>query len=229
MTLQNEYEEEVVITENLKNQGYRELKMKSAFLNIPHLELIIRKLGKFHSFSYQAKRVNPKLFESLVKNLKLGKWVNMEDYFAYQKLLDNYFLPFLVRDKRFKQKLEVIREVLREPNKLLETIYMPEENTSVLTIYSFHENCMLFKYNTLNTPIDMKFIFLRKSKYCAPFMDIGFVLYILANQNTRNTYWHHLLDVYYTSLRNTFPENRDVPKKNLILKDTKRRSLFMFI
>lgn len=51
----------------------------------------------------------------------------------------------------------------------------------------------------------------------------------MADQSIRDKYWEHLLDVYSTSLRKTFPESHTIPEKRLILNDFKGKSLFLFL
>lgn len=229
VSLQNDDENVALL---LEEDQFRQLIInKHQFLDLSHLELLMRKVGKFHAFSYRAKELYPETFRMLAQSLKTDKWLlNVQGDF-YHKLLVEHFYPLFSKDERYSQKLEIIQSKLKNPGELLEEAFTHEEDLSIINIgiAYYCPDFFRFKYNSENIPTDVKFYFLRHCRYCNPILDVAYALYIYADQSTRDRYWHHLLDTYYTSLRNTFPESCAIPEKNLILGYFKRCSLLVFL
>lgn len=230
VAIRNDDQDAALIMESLEEEGFRKLLSKCIFLDLQHLQILMKKVAEFHAFSYRAKRTQSEIFYSQIRYLKPAeKWIQPDDCFVYRKLLTDHFLPLLSKTDRYTKKLINIRAVLEEPKYILEMCFSPEANSSVLNVGCVYEPCLLFKYDVGNVPTDVKFSFLKYCKYCTPVLDIGYVLYFLANQSIRDRYWDHLLDVYYTSLRNSVAESQMIPEKQTLLNDFKRVSLFMFL
>ncbi|KAB7499080.1 hypothetical protein Anas_05090 [Armadillidium nasatum] len=60
-------------------------------------------------------------------------------------------------------------------------------------------NNLLFKYNSKNTPVDLRLVDLQVSRLASPGSDINYFVYTSLTGDTRSKYFHDLLEAYYQS------------------------------
>lgn len=214
-------EEGVIVMENLAAQAYRSASSKT-YLDIKHLLLMVKKLGEFHAYSYKAKEVDKEKFFALVSNL-------IETHFAVTKtmpkllhVLNEPIFEALSQDACYSEKVQQIRQFIGNAEEFFgKIIATTNEPMAVLCHGDFVRSNALFRYDLVGNPVDVKFIDLGNVRYCTPINDLGQILYMNTDQPTRDEYWDLLIQTYYDSLKNTFPDNDLLPSKEEILSEFK--------
>lgn len=227
---QGEFDNEniAIILENLSADGYRATDKKT-FLDMQHLLLIVKKLAIFHACSYYAKVTQSRHFHTLTKNLVETHFTAIKTRVGYYNKLNDYFTRQLDDDRQYGPKMEYVREMLRDADKFVENVFtVADEPIAVITHGDFLRNNMMFKYDSEKRPIDVKFFDLACAKYCSPVVDLGSILYMNTDQETRNQHWDELIDEYWTTLRHTFP-GIEVPTKTQILDEFKNKILHVYL
>ncbi|XP_065214959.1 uncharacterized protein LOC135841742 [Planococcus citri] len=222
----SEKEEGCIIMENLQENHYR-LTNSKVFLDIEHLMLSMKKIGEFHAYSYQAKQQRSKEFYSLVDGLVDTHYVITNVIIGFLPPIIEYFLDVLsAESKYYNEKVHEIRLLVGDVEKFIATIFTTRtEPTAVLCHGDFLRNNLMFKYDEEDVPVHVKFIDLGNMRYCSPVTDLGLILYMNADQTTREEYWDALIDAYYDSMKNTFPKNDSIPSKDEILLEFKHNVL----
>lgn len=230
LSLLNDDEEGSIMLENLNESGYK-LSPSKLFLDLQHLELALKKLGQFHAYSYRMKTEHSRTFFSLVDQLKeTHNTCTKETPKNYFTILNDTYMQHLENDIRYKYKVPVIRRILNDPQEFMEHVFSSrEEPWAVVCHGDFLRNNFLFQYDDQGNPQDVKFIDLANSRYCSPIVDLSSVLYMNTDQNTRNLHWDRLIDTYYNSLTNTFPDNTQVPSRKQILQEFAPKSLLTYL
>ncbi|KAB7499283.1 hypothetical protein Anas_04959 [Armadillidium nasatum] len=77
--------------------------------------------------------------------------------------------------------------------------FTPRKPFEVLVHGDCHTNNMLFKYNSMNEPIDMRFVDLQCTRMGSPASDIDYFAYSSLGGETRSKYFPKLLYTYYQS------------------------------
>ncbi|XP_065214960.1 uncharacterized protein LOC135841743 [Planococcus citri] len=221
-----EQEEGCIIMENLQENHYR-LTTSKVFLDIEHLMLAMKKIGEFHAYSYQAKQESTKDFYSLVDCLADSHYIVTKVIKGFTPPLVEYILHVLSSESQYyNEKAHEIRQLVGDVDEFVESIFNTRvERTAVLCHGDFLRNNLMFKYDEEDIPVHVKFIDLGNMRYCSPAIDLGLILYMNAEQTTRDEYWDALIDMYYDSLKNAFPCNNSIPSKNEILLEFKHNVL----
>ncbi|KAL6956582.1 WD repeat-containing protein 75, partial [Sarracenia purpurea var. burkii] len=219
-----------IILENLIDSGYR-LSSSKVFLDLIHLKLTLEKLGEFHAYSYQAKKSHGRQFFDMVDNLiETHHTCTLETPGQYYDTLNDKYFEALSGHRRYRSKIPEIRRILKKPVEFFETTFTSrDEPEAVICHGDFLRNNLLFRYNALGIPVQVKFVDLANSRYCSPVVDLATILYMNTDQNTRNLYWNELIDTYYTSLKNTFPDNDLVPGKSQIMAQFRSKALLGYL
>lgn len=230
LSLKDDDEEGSIMLENLNEKGYSLAKFK-IFLDLQHVQLVLKKLGEFHAHSYQAKKLHPEVFFSLMDNLReTHHTCTKETPKGYFSRLNEKFFSILRNDHQYRDKVEIIGQILRYPEEFLQHAFTTrEEPVAVLCHGDFLRNNLLFRYTSDGNPVDVKFIDLANSRYCSPVVDLASILYMNTDQHTRNLHWDDLVNVYYDSLKNTFPNNDLIPSRDQIVEEFNRKSLLAYL
>ncbi|XKL65614.1 hypothetical protein PGB90_009034 [Kerria lacca] len=217
----------VLIFENLLSTGYVPCKLEN-YLDFAHLSLIMKNLGVFHAYSIEARRIDTStyfslcsLFSDVVSSLTL----------VTQSVLIGRFklaLKFIENDTRYLAVRKKANEILENFQDFIMEFKTTDIN-SPLTVFC-HRACkadnIMFRYNG-NDPIQLKLLDWQTCHFASLAVDILVVLYLNADQETRDKYWDNLIDVYYSSLNETF--GNEVPSKESIYKDIKRLLPIVFL
>lgn len=216
-----------LIFENLKSQGFRTHK-RFSFLDVDHLLLMLNALGRFHSYSYQAKHQNLQQFQAL------GRWFHDAQSEVVHCM--PHFIDFhgrrgvdrLLDDSRYNSRLATVEKYLGKPSEFIKQVNTTEQDLpiSVLCHGDYLRGNVMFRYEN-GQPVELKMIDLATARLASPVIDLCGVLYINADQETRNQHWDRLIDAYYEGLIEAF--GRDVvPTKDSIMNEFKVKSLYAY-
>ncbi|XP_065222469.1 uncharacterized protein LOC135847019 [Planococcus citri] len=228
MIFNAEGDQSTLIFENLKSKGYT-MSEKKSFLSYQHLNLMMRKLGQFHAYSYKAKKSMPNLFYPLARNfLESCRELNKESFdmlaFGVQRGLDHLQL-----DPTYVEYIPQLQKILENAADVLASILTGDRNNpfSVIVHGDYLSHNVMFKYEN-DVPNDAIMIDMATFRYGSPVIDLAKVLYVNADQDTRDKHWDSLVNEYYTALKETFVEN-EIPSKNEILSEFIDKSIFAYV
>lgn len=211
----------LIIFDNLKNSEY--ISCPDLYLDYDHLAIMLRKIGQYHAYSYQAKKKNPIAFYSLSQSFTntillippvIISWIG--------KRFESALKP-LHKDSRYTAGLKTIEEMGKNLKDIFKQHMEIDKNDemAVLTHRACRAENVLFRYEN-SKPVDLKMLDWQTCKITSLAIDIIIVLYLEASQQTRDEKWDNLIDEYYTGLSQTFPNN-DVPSKETIKNEIKKR------
>ncbi|XP_065224227.1 uncharacterized protein LOC135848275 [Planococcus citri] len=228
MVFNTEGDQSTIILENLKAKGYKMAEKKS-FLCYQHLSLMMRKLGRFHAYSYKAKKSIPDLFYPLANNfLETSRELNKESLDILE-IEGQRGLEYLQQDPTYAEYIPKLQKILEKSSEIFTKILTDGKANplSVIVHGDYLRNNVMFKYEK-DIPNDLMIIDMATLRYGSPVLDLATVLYMNADQETRDKYWDSLTDDYYTALKETFVEN-EVPSKNEILAEFIDKSFFAYL
>ncbi|XP_065222470.1 uncharacterized protein LOC135847020 [Planococcus citri] len=224
-----ECDQSTIILENLKSRGYTMAEKKS-FLSHQHLKLMMRKLGQFHAYSYKAKKSIPNLFYPLANNsLDSNRELNKES-FGILAIVAQRGLECLQQDATYMKYIPRLREILDNSHDVFVRILTGDRSNPISTIVhgDYLRNNVMFKYDENGIPNDLIMVDMATFRYGSPVIDLAIVLYMNADQDTRNMYWDSLIDEYYTALKETFVES-EIPSKTEILAEFIDKSIYGYL
>ncbi|XP_065203385.1 uncharacterized protein LOC135833471 [Planococcus citri] len=230
MKFDSEEDNSVIILEDLAARGYRMAEMKS-FLNYEHLAMMMRKLGQFHAHSYEAKNTVPLSFYPLADNCQETNWILNHKMFDMLATVSRRGLQYLKRDPAYSAFIPKISEMIQVDNieDIFKQIFIEKcaDPVSVIVHGDYCRNNVMFKYKN-NTPDDLVMLDMATCRYGSPVIDLVTVMYLNADQEMRNKHWNDLIDEYYTSMKETFPDNR-IPTKDEILSEFIGKSFYGYL
>ncbi|XP_065217234.1 uncharacterized protein LOC135843325 [Planococcus citri] len=223
-----EQDHSALVLEDLTFKGYRMAEKKS-FLDYQHLALMMRKLGQFHAHSYKAKNTVPDLFYPLANNFQEAIQLMNGEYTDVLAKVGQRGLQQLQTDSAYSAYIPMITEMIQRSDDIFKQILTEGNHDAVSVIVhgDYLRNNVMFKYKNTNTPEpdDLVMLDMARYRYGSPVIDLVTVMYLHADQEMRNKHWNDLVDEYYTSLKETFPEN-PVPSKDEILSEFVEKSFF---
>lgn len=223
-------ETDLVIMENMNSSGYVIAKNK-LFLDFEHIAIAMRRLGEFHSWSYNCKSKNSKMFFEHVNKLKIPDGKSAPNF-------DPLKLPIIGFKRGIKPLLEKNIEVdalqrlimafqdKESVNRSLTLLQKEEEPFGVLTHGDFCKNNVLFRYNESNEPIDCAFFDFQTSRYGSPVADLSFFLYMHTTKELRDKHWDNFLSIYWKSLKDNVHSDVELPKYEQFLNHFASRAVF---
>lgn len=217
----------VLIFEDLKSQGFR-MHERHSFLDVDHLLLMLNRLGRFHSYSYRAKGQDLKGFQAL------GRWFHDaqgELAHRWPNFMDSHGLRGLKplrHDPRYSSQLATIEKYLQNSGDFIRQWNTSEQDQpmSVLCHGDYLRGNIMFRYEN-GRPVEQKMIDLATPRLASPAIDLGGVLYLNADQQTRNQHWDRLIDAYYEGLIEVFGRD-EMPSRDSILNEFKVRALYAY-
>lgn len=229
-TLNSEPEKDCVITEDLREYGYK-LTDEKLFLDYDHCVLALRKLAKLHALSYYHKQNNRSEFFEKVDKIQEARW-SLEQRDDLNRFLtitiERGFIP-LLENEEYIGVLEELANKMEEPYKFVKNhILVPNEPISVICHGDFCRNNMLFKYNENGKPIDVKFFDVATVRYASPVIDISFFLALNMTSDVRLKHWDDLLSAYHDALATTVPGVR-VPTLDDIKEEMRAKAVYGYI
>uniref|UniRef100_A0A1B6ENF4 CHK kinase-like domain-containing protein n=1 Tax=Cuerna arida TaxID=1464854 RepID=A0A1B6ENF4_9HEMI len=230
-TLGDNYEDDIMIFEDLKQYGYK-LTAEKLFLDFDHCAVALKKLGRFHALSYLKKQENLERFLSVVGKLKETRWDNNQRDDSNQFLqmsVQRGMLPLMEEGGDHKEILEeIMSHALEDPHSLMRGLCEPEEPVAVLCHGDFCRNNMVFRYDADGKPEDVRFFDMATARYASPAIDLSFFLFLNTSAELRRARWDELLQVYHDSLVSALPECR-VPSLDTVRLEVTRRAFYGYV
>uniref|UniRef100_A0A1B6KIJ2 CHK kinase-like domain-containing protein n=1 Tax=Graphocephala atropunctata TaxID=36148 RepID=A0A1B6KIJ2_9HEMI len=228
-TLDN-YEDDILILENLKPNGYR-LTTEKLFLDFDHCALALKKLGRLHALSYRKKQDTLDEFISTVGKLRETKWeTDQRDDFnkCLQISMERGMSPLVEEGGEHKETLEeIMSHCLEDPFMLMKGLCSPEEPFAVLCHGDFCRNNMVFRYGADGKPEDVRFFDIATARYASPVIDLSFFLFLNTSAELRRDRWDDLLLAYHDGLASALPGCR-VPPLDIVRLEVTRRAFYGF-
>ncbi|KAF6199413.1 hypothetical protein GE061_007439 [Apolygus lucorum] len=191
---------DIVITEDARPLGYRS--PATSYLDLQHLKVALRNLGRFHGHSYKAKAC-PSFF-SKVKDLK--PIVFDDDFDALLSATTSRGIKGLVDHEKYTTTLQALQKTLQTGRQVLRRLKTPEEPFAVVCHGEFHKSNMLFCYDSCGAVKDAVFLDLQMSLYSDPTTDISFLLYMNTTPELRASHWDDLLSQYWDGVVSVMPD-----------------------
>ncbi|XP_012259108.2 uncharacterized protein LOC105687795 [Athalia rosae] len=220
------YGRPVIVLENLKSQGYKEVEKK---LDEEHLTLWIKAIGSFHGRGLRLKNENPAEFREFYAKLQEATF-NEEN----RTDMPNVFLktaPF--RGLRHLKSLknpedELIAKIESRlgsnPYEITKELATEVTEFSTLCHGDLSRNHLLFKYDAENNPVDLKLIDWQTMRYCPVGIDLGPIIFTNLEAEGRVAKVNRLLDIYVENVENEFPNF----SKASLRKDVASKFLFAY-
>lgn len=151
---------EFIVFENLQSSGYV-LSSRLSFLDLPHLRLMVRKLGEFHAYSLIALQTDASDFHAAVKSMYNHKIDILKLEETPLLMAIKRGLKLLSNDNVYSGKADIIREKLNRAHEhvynVLRGVTYHEDDILVLCHGDYLSTNVMFRYEN-NTPIDMKLV-----------------------------------------------------------------------
>ena len=217
----------LLVFDSLKPEKYHR-SPKRGFLDLDHLKIMMKKLGQFHAFSYEAAKKNRDEFISLAASFKDVHFTSIRRMQGFLTHLSARGLESLRKDEKYSSKLEKLEVIIENADSFVNDVFCGEvENPLSVLCHGFYiEENVLFQYEN-GKPINMKFVDLTSTKLASPIVDLASTLYIHTDQKMRDEHWDELVNEYYLSLKSTFPEA--VPSKKDILKEFTTKAVIGYL
>ncbi|KAK7580038.1 hypothetical protein V9T40_000667 [Parthenolecanium corni] len=224
-----ESSEAVILLENLRDSGYQNAPCKS-FLDYAHLSLMVRSLGKFHAFSYLAKELDPLRFQAYALSLNpingpiIGRFEGLLPTCCSRGLKD------LALRSEYKSIIPVIQHLLDNAEQILMALFKNERNNpwAVVCHGDYLSGNVMFKYDK-GHPVHLKIFDLATNTFSSPVLDLALVLYMNANQETRDLYWNQLVDDYCDGLSSLPIPVRKLPSRDVVTKELQSKAFYAYI
>ncbi|KAK9874579.1 hypothetical protein WA026_005412 [Henosepilachna vigintioctopunctata] len=195
---------ETLILENLNNVGYRVLDSTKP-LNLDHVLVVLRTLGKHHALSIAMKDKSPEKFEGMTKDLS-KIWI----HYLANTFTNTFFKPAIERASKVleergrKDLASKLDEKLKENIVSLLLRETPAEDKIVVCHGDCWNNNILFKYkgSEQTTPSGLYFVDYQLSMLETPIDDLSFFLYTSCDKSVLDQF-DLLLQTYYNSLAST--------------------------
>uniref|UniRef100_A0A0K8TB43 CHK kinase-like domain-containing protein n=3 Tax=Lygus hesperus TaxID=30085 RepID=A0A0K8TB43_LYGHE len=191
---------DIVITEDMKPLGYRT--PATSYLDLQHLKIALRNLGRFHGHSYKAKTTCASYF-SKVKDLRPIAFDEEFDALLFATTCRG--IKGLIEGK-YNSTLKTLQETLQGGRQVLKSLKTPEEPFAVVCHGEFHKSNMLFCYDSCGEVSDAVFLDLQMSLYSDPSTDISFLLYMNTTSELRSRHWDELLERYWDGVVSVMPD-----------------------
>lgn len=221
--------EVIIALEDLSHSNYKTAPQKS-FLNFAHLSLMARSLGKFHAYSYFAKESNLKLFNAHAQPLTPINPMLLDEFPGLLTKIGSRGLIHLISQNEFLSSRPVIQNLLDNADQLCVRLLRNEHRNkwAVICHGDYLSTNVLFKYAG-DQPIDMKIIDLAMATLSSPVIDLSFLLYINADQETRDLYWDKLIDEYCNGLSSLSVEVKSLPTRDDIIKEFHTKAFYAYL
>lgn len=194
--------DDVLVMEDLQDQGYKMAAGRDGILDIDHLKCCLKALATFHGSSL--------VFESKTGKNILEKYplATMEN--AYPKdnkaRLTNFengtaaLMELVKMLPKYQDRLEVILRKFPEKMRLIyEYTQTSTEYCNVFQHGDLWANNIMFKHFNKH-PIDCRFVDFQLTRYAPPIVDVITVLTIPTTSAFRKQHLTELLDFYYNCL-----------------------------
>ncbi|KAJ9599004.1 hypothetical protein L9F63_010512 [Diploptera punctata] len=228
-----EGETDLVALEDLRSSGYKIGGNKDIMvMDYSHILLGVKNLAIFHALSYGAKEKNPKLFEQKVMDTVKDsrKFLEVKDYskqitvayLIYLRHTTSLLLDKFVEKEEsanlYTEQISKLRDVILDVehfDKFIKYLLTPKEPLAVLCHGDFNMNNMMFKYDSDNQPVGIKFLDFQTIHYCSPMIDLSFFLFMNTTAENRAEHWEEMFSMYHSTLLSALSEFTNTSEQDL--------------
>ncbi|KAB7499082.1 hypothetical protein Anas_05087 [Armadillidium nasatum] len=231
-----EQEKEALVLENLRTQGFQMHERRIGH-DYQHAFLVMEELGRFHASSLLLEEaIAPKTFMEAFEYFE-EPWfdVNNKTFKVFEKLITSHAegaIKFLNVIPLYEKCVKWLNSHMQNLGRYFLEGFKSNKPFEVLAHGDCWTNNMLFKYNSKNTPVDVRFLDLQASRIASPAVDLNFYLYSSLTGKARSKYFQEYLYLYYESFSKVLRlAQREVPFpfKDLEIEVEKRRILGLII
>ncbi|KAB7500015.1 hypothetical protein Anas_13176 [Armadillidium nasatum] len=184
---------ESFLAENLRTQGFQ-MHPKRQAQDVRHGLLVMEELGRFHASSLLLKEsISPKSFEEKYENFEEFSFSPDSGFFKmFMNMIESQaevainFLREIPKYEKCVKWLQAHKQTLGQ--KFFEG-YTPRKPFEVLVHGDCHTNNMLFKYNSMNEPIDVRLLDLQGCRLGSNASDIDYFAYSSLGGETRSKHF----------------------------------------
>ncbi|KAK7580028.1 hypothetical protein V9T40_000657 [Parthenolecanium corni] len=224
-----QFSQAVILLENLRHSNYQNAPCKS-FLNYNHLSLMVRSLGKFHAFSYLAKELDPVHFQTYALSLNPISGPIIGNHPGSLTILGTHGLTFLALQSKYKHFVPIIENLLNKADQILVTVFKKERDNpwAVIRHGDYLSGNVMFKYEN-GEPTHLKMFDFSSSSLSSPVLDLASLLYLNANQETRDVCFDQLIDDYCDSLSSLPIPIKKLPSRDVIITELQSKAFYAYI
>lgn len=219
-------DQSAIIFENLTASGYVKGRRSGAvFLDYKHLSLMIKRLGQFHAYSFRAAKADLHSFRQMCDFIpRIHERFLLKYWQAYQPFLDHYVRIFASNaGLEYSSRLGRIQEITQN---FVEFLSLVNSDSSMEVIcHGDYMNANVFFRYEKGAPVDLKVFDLGMWRLASPVLDVAYVMYLCADQRTRDEHWHHLMADYRSGLAEILPVD-DVPSEEQLLREFQKHCWF---
>ena len=195
--------ENTIVMEDMKERGYMMLDKRQS-LDMPHIRLVLKEMGRFHGLSFAFKDQNPQKFADLQSSVNETVFTSSATGHFYSILTSGWKAALRIARKTFtKDHLQIIEAFLGNVCEKMGTLAKPQEPYAVILHGDAFINNILFHYpleETGETPDKLCLIDFQMSRYGSPALDLSFFLLRYYSEEAGHNY-RDLLRVYHDALR----------------------------
>jgi thiamine kinase-like enzyme len=196
--------EDTIVMEYMKTRGYIMLDTRRRSLDVPHIRLVLKELGRFHGLSFAVKDQNPQKFAEMKSSLNETVFTSSATGHFNSILTSGWKAALGIARQTFtKQDMQIIEAFLGNVWDKMATLATPEEPHAVILHGDAFINNILFHYplgETEETPDKLCLIDFQMTRYGSPALDLSFFLLRYCTEGSAQNY-RHLLTVYHDALR----------------------------
>jgi thiamine kinase-like enzyme len=195
--------ENTIVMEDMKARGYLMVDNRQS-LDIPHIRLVLKEIGRFHGLSFAFKDQNPQKFADLKSSVNETVIRSSETGYFCSILTSGWKAALAIARKTFPtDHLQIIEDFFGNVWNRMVTLAKPQEPNAVILHGDAFINNILFHYPSEGTdeiPDKLCFVDFQMSRYGSPALDLSFFLLRYYNEAAGHNY-RDLLRVYHDGLR----------------------------
>jgi hypothetical protein len=195
--------ENIIVMEDMNDSGYKMLhRMQS--LDMSHIRLVLKELGRFHGLSFAFKDQNPQTFADLRSSINETVFRSFATGHFNSILTSGWKAVLGIARKTFTtDDLQIIETFFGNIWNKMCTLATPQEPYAVILHGDVFINNILFHYpleETEETPDKLCLIDFQMSRYGSPALDLSYFLIRYYTEEAGHNY-QDLLRVYHDALR----------------------------
>jgi hypothetical protein len=195
--------EHAIVMQDMKESGYKMLDRRQS-LDMSHIRLVLKEMGRFHGLSFAFKDQNPQTFADLKSAINETVFRSSATGHFNSILTSGWQAVLGIARKRFTtDDLQIIEAFFGNIWNKMCTLATPQEPYAVILHGDAFINNILFHYpleETEETPDKLCLIDFQMSRYGSPALDLSFFLLRYYTEGAGHNY-QDLLRVYHDALR----------------------------
>ena len=191
-----------LVLEDLMTLGFQ-MANRHDRLDSLHCTLALKGLAKFHAASVAVYDKNPNSMDDYAETIYTQK--NFDAIMKFIPPSFNALANFVEKWSGFEKYGDKLRQIIPAIcDRIVDIVKPVPDSLSVLTHGDFWVNNMMFHYcPETGKPDQVRFVDFQLTRYTTPVLDLQYFIYSSANEQVRSEHTEHLLQVYYTELRDT--------------------------